>query len=158
MTTIQSRERVSHDSLVLREYIAEVPNGVLVTYKNVATDTGVAMDSRGKARLRSAILFNGKVCETIPTVGYRLGQPATGHLIVHYRLRKVVRANRRLLRDGKIVMEEFGETMTQEHRTIVLATVSFAGAVGTAEQLALKTYSRTLKPLSVDVNIPIPRG
>jgi len=64
--------KASEDYNKLRAYVSDKPHGFLLEYQIVQKETGVFMDSKGRAKLRNAIIKSEREYYPIANVGYEL--------------------------------------------------------------------------------------
>lgn len=119
--------KVSEDYKILKTYVAEKPHGHLLEYITVQKETGVLMDSKGRSKLRNAIIKSEREYIPVASVGYELADIKNAGNIQR-------RRNRHL-----------HNTVTTTVRCTVTIKKTFEGQLPEADQVLIDGTSQFLK-------------
>lgn len=145
--------RASPEYLKLRDYIAEQPHGVMLSYIKVEADTGVKMDAVGQGKLRRAILANKREYILHIGEGYELAQASNAINVVNTGIYKVNNALTRAVRRADNVGDAFMMELSEEDRQNLLFKRSVMGGIQGSLEIGRKLYGKTQHELA----IPIPK-
>jgi len=142
----QSEQQKSHDYAVLLAYVEEQPHGAFLEYKMVEDSTGVAMDTRGKAKLRRALVHCHRPYLVVRDTGYILSTAKTGGMIVADQVRGVVRRTRRAQGVVADVRGNHFTEMSPEAQVQLLFSQSSLGAIALAAENDQRQYGQQNRP------------
>lgn len=125
------KARRCHESLQLESFVSQCPMGATLTYVDIATATGIAMDSRGKGLLRKALGRSGLeyLCKRGKSI--ELAAPSTTVRIMEGRFVTVDSAVKRAdTAHGRL--ERFLPALSEEDKRAMLFIGQTFGAIRVA--------------------------
>jgi hypothetical protein len=146
---------VSQETLKLQDYLSTQPHGTALAYSDIQRESGVAMDAKGRARLRSAMKLSRREYSCIPGVGIRLADAQGVMPILSSRIKRIDHAVVRADRSQRLLQEQFfAQLDTQDQKRILFAGAVFGAIRLAAEQgKQLQRRNHTLLPA---ISIPLP--
>jgi len=159
VTKQQTTARISEEYLHLLEYVDEQVDGAVLEYRVVEDATGVAMDARGKAKLRNAIRHVRRECSNIRKVGYKLAEPEIVMGILAFRLSRIGSAVTKADKAHEILAARFFEALKPDEKKGILFIGSAFGAIRLATENAKKLYGQRVEARALQSGnvIPIPK-
>jgi hypothetical protein len=145
----RGQHRASPEYLQLRDYVAEQPHGILLSYNKVEEDTGIKMDVKGQAKLRRAILVNKREYVLQVGIGYELAQPSTAMSVVDTGINRIENSFKRAERRINNIEDNFMPDLSTEDKASLLFKKSVVGAVQNSIENSKKLYGRTPNQLAV---------
>ena len=131
----------SDEYLRLVSLVAAVPHGEMIEYQAVQARTGVKMDSKGKSRLRRAILRCGREYAVLPQVGYKMAQADMAMGILTHQLGRIDNRVKRADRAQKVIQKDFYEQLGPDEQKGVLFVGAIFGAIRTSADKGRKLYA-----------------
>ncbi len=146
---MKSLPAISADMQALKKYIEVLPDGKIVSFEAVASDTGIKMDTKGKQFLRAALSSLHREYASITGWGIELSSPANAVSLVNHRLIKIDNAVRRGEKTANRCMH-FLDAMDDKDSKQLLFVASVFGAIRASASLAKSQY-RTNKEKVIDI-------
>jgi hypothetical protein len=146
---------VNQDTLKLQNHIEPKAAGTVLGYDDIQRETGIRMDTTGKARLRQALKRSRREYSCIRGYGIRLAASADVMPILSTRITRIDSAVKRADRTQKILQEQFFSSLSEHEQRKIL----FAGAVFGAIRIAAEQGKQIQGKGSTDkptVHIPLP--
>lgn len=119
----------SEDYLKLVEYVKTKPEGYLLYYLTVETDTGIKMDYAGRSKLRRAIEKCGYEAENHNNKGYVLAEVANAVIISDIDARRILNKLMRSEKRNKRLIDRFLTRLPPDQRDRILLRESALGGM-----------------------------
>ena len=145
---VKTQARVSEEFLILSGYLDKFQPGAVVSYQEVARDTGIQMDASGKQKLRRVIRNHRKECSPIRTIGYKLAEPEMVMSILSYRLRRIDTQVKSADKSANLLKDQFFTELKPDQQKGVMFLVAVFGAIRLAADNGKKVYSTQRKSIS----------
>src|SRR3989304_1007745 len=126
-------------------------DGEMLSYDFIEKETGIEMDTKGRALLRKAVLGARRSVTSIPRQGYELATAGNSHQHMKQVLLGIDRALQRGMTKQEILTERFSEQWTPQQREFFSVTAS----VLNAQKLAVAS---TVHRLEKAKDIPLLAG
>jgi hypothetical protein len=154
---VASDAQASEEYLKLRAFVEETQHGEVLEYKDVERRTGVPMDTKGRQKLRRAILASKRSYVCHPEVGYELASPGTTMAIVARGVVRLDNTRKRAAKDVKNLEEAFIDELPAEERQGLLYMGSLYRAIEVAAINGRKLYGTkrlTLDTSQIVIDVP----
>jgi len=125
MKTIQ---KVSEDTLKIENYLKDQNEGQEITYSEIAQETGVKMDNRGKTFLRTAFKRLKIEYECQKGKGIRLACKDSANTILVHRVVKIDNAVKKTGRTHKNLTNRFYDRLDEQEKKFSNMVGSWLGA------------------------------
>lgn len=140
----------SKELITLKGFFDGLPTGAYITYEEIEKETGIAMDTRGKGTMRTALKSLKLEYRSDVGKGIELECPANAMQLV---TNKVKRSSNSLTSAGKTtahLTEKYIHQLPSVDRDRLLATASLFGAI----QAMAKGLSSIYKPKKLKIIPP----
>ena len=144
----------SQEYINLLDFIAIQPDGADLDYNQVARETGVKMDNRGKAILRRVIEACGRRYTLKRKYGYILDSPENALEISDNSIVKFVRQTVRTKKTTEVILDRHSKALDKSTRDILLLRKIVATEIVQSSESKLLTHKPEVK--SQPPNIPLP--
>jgi len=115
----QVSEKASEEYLKLISYTSDLPEGIILLYEKVETDTGVKMDAKGRRLLYKAIKYNNRVCINLRNDGYELDSLDRWHVPVSDKLHRMDNAHKSLQTTTSVIKRRYHQRMDDTNREVL---------------------------------------
>lgn len=145
----------SKETLELQSLLEKAPDHAYLTYDDISKASGIAMDTRGKQLLRTAVKRCDRAYRVDRGVGIELDGPKNTMNIVSSRLTRISSAIKKGHNTTQLMMARNMERMDQPHRDRLTASASLLGAIMAVSTGLKRLYSSKPEQLTVS-KIPLP--
>lgn len=126
---------IAEETLKLKTYLlqlAESHAGQSISFEQIAYDTGIDMDAKGKTRLRNAAKYAGVEYAGVKNYGITLAGAKNGTTIIGGRLARIDSSVRRAEKATKNISRRYLQEMNAEDQKKVVFLGSVFGAIRSA--------------------------
>lgn len=116
----------------IRKFLESKPEGAMVSFDEIESETGVVMNELNKERMRSALRINRQEYSPIVGIGIELSSPKNGNGIVGCKIQKVRRSANRAGKSANIIIEKHGKQMTKKELEAAIYKQMIANSVASA--------------------------
>jgi hypothetical protein len=138
---MKSIPEMSTETLLLKDYFNDAPDGAIITYTDMENRTGIRMDVKGKQRMRSALRSLRREFACIHGHGIEIESAHNALSLVNNRLIKVDNAVKRGEKTSTR-MTKYLSSMDNSNRERLLHVVSIFGAIKASAELAREQYNK----------------
>lgn len=151
----KSIPEVCEETLRFQSYIEGMDDGVELSWSKIEHDTGIKMNEKNKAHLRTGIKRANREYLSIYGYGIRLADPEGVMPILTNRLVKIDRSVRRGEKSQKLLHEQFFRSLSEEEQKNVLYVGAVFGAIRVAAESGKSLFDREdPKMISAGESIP----
>ena len=143
----KSIAEISEESLKLISFFNDRQPGEEISYTEIEQGSGVRMDTRGKAFMRTALKRLGREYATHKGRGIELASPKNGLAIIANKVIKIDNAVKRGERTTRNIQRAFINVMDERDKRAVLFLVAGFGAIRLAAEQARVAFSNKKQAL-----------
>lgn len=129
---MRSIAEISKEALLIANYLEGKHPGDFVSYAEIEQNTGVRMDNRGRAYLRTALNRRNIEVSVVPGMGYEIACEKTAMSILGQKIVRIDSAIKRGKKTHKRIFSQFYEKLDELEKK----KVNFIGAAFAALSLA----------------------
>jgi len=107
---------VSKETLMIENYLRDIPDGQTVLFEVIQKETGVKMDERGKTYMRTALKRLKREYSSIIGSGIELACPENTISIVGHAVRKIDNSVKRGEKKTKNLSNQFYDDLSNEEK------------------------------------------
>lgn len=147
---------VSKEALKIEEFLQTCKPGETIAYADIQRESGVAMNTKGKGYLRTALHRLGLEYTAIRGFGIELACGKNGFAIIGSRLKKINSSVKRADKTQKTIQDKFWSELSDEDKKRVLFTGAIFGAIKLASGSSRQLFGKKELPqLPLKVEIPV---
>lgn len=107
---------VSKETLIIENYLRDIPDGQIILFKEIVKETNVQMDERGKTYMRTALKRLKREYTPIIGKGIELACPENTISIVGHAVKKIDSSVRRGEKKTKNLSKQFYDDLNNEEK------------------------------------------
>lgn len=139
---MNSQFEVSENTLKIEAFLRTLNPGERVTFKQIESETGVKMDNRGRANMRSALNRLKLEHSPIRGIGIELCSEKNAAGIVAEKVIRIEKCVKRARKTTTRVTEQFFDKLPEEQKISIAATASALGTIIAVSRGATLIYKK----------------